>query len=260
MKRYRCARFFLDCIRNSPNPRIIEEYVAGRYGGVDIEDKRERYLSFRPPSLRIITQYHELLQEIEDSYVYGLFYPTLTSSCCLGERIFNILILRLRDYYKRSRHYKRIYRKESFDDWERSVGILSDWKVINSTDVKREYKKLARIRRDVIHFNTLEDIQGKALDALKAVHDITAYFFAIGQREDIYFWCSGEVYVKKAAQRNPFVGEMILPHCVLVGYRHKIESANDRPIARDDNSYEQREISDDQFIRLRESFGRSPTR
>lgn len=254
MKRYRCAKFFIDCIRNIRDRGKIKEHVTSLYGNADIQEKLKRYLSFKPPSLRVIPQYHDLLQEIEDSYVYGLYYPTLTSACCLGERIFNMLIIRLRHYYKKSKHYKHIYNKESFDDWKKSIDILWDWKVITSKDIRTKYRKLASIRHNVIHFNRLKDIEVKALDVLAIVYDITTYFFAVGHREDIYFWCPGEVYIRKEAEQNPFVREMILPHCSLVGYEHRIESVNNQLIARDNNIYEQKEISDGQFADLRKGF------
>mgnify|MGYP001599004465 FL=1 len=210
-------------------------------------------MSFKPPPLRVITEYHDLLQEIEDSFMYGLYYPALTSSCCLGERIFNILILRLRDYYKTSEHYKRIYRKESFDDWSKSVGILWDWRVIASDDIKIKYEELKSIRHEVIHFNKLEDIEAKALNALRIIYDITTYFFAVGHRDDIYFWTPGEIYVKKVAEQNPFVREMIIPHCILTGYGHRIETVNGHHILRDEAAYECKEISDEEFIELRKT-------
>lgn len=254
MKRYRATNFFIDCIRNVPVPQEIKQHVAGRYGDLNLEEKFKRYMSFKPPSLRVITEYHDLLQEIEDSFVYGLYYPALTSSCCLGERIFNILILRLRDYYKTSEHYKHIYRKDSFDDWSRSVKILCDWKVITSDDIKMKYAELEGIRHEVIHFNKLEDIEAKAINALKIIYDITTYFFAVGNRDDIYFWTPGEIYIKKVSERDPFVREMIVPHCVLTGYGHRIETVNGQHILRDEVAYESKEISDAEFIELRKSL------
>lgn len=254
MKRYRSTNFFIDCIRNDPNQQEIRNFVISRYGDSNIEEKYKRYMSFKPPSLRMITEYHELLQEIEDSYVYGLYYPSLTSACCLGERIFNILILRLRNYYKNSEHYKQIYQKESFNDWTKSIEILSDWKVIDSDEIKAKYEELREIRHGVIHFNKLEDIEGKAINALNIIYDITAYFFAVGNRKDIYFWCSGEIYIKKEAEQTPFVKEMILPHCYLVGHGHRIESVNRQNVLKDDNVYEEKEISDEEFTELRKNL------
>ncbi|MFH1339176.1 MAG: hypothetical protein ABIH40_04990 [Candidatus Omnitrophota bacterium] len=256
MKRYKATNFFIDCIRNTPIQQDVKEYVASRYGDLNLEEKFRRYISFKPPSLRIITEYHDLLQEIEDSYVYGLYYPSLTSACCLGERIFNILILKLRDYYKRSEHYKHVYQKESFNDWSKSIEILCDWNVINSEQIRNKYEELRDIRHGVIHFNKLEDIEVKAIIALRIIYDITAYFFAVGNRKDIYFWCPGEIYVKNEAEQIPFVKEMILPHCYLVGHGHRIESVNRQNVLRDDSVYEEKEISDEEFTELRKSLRR----
>jgi hypothetical protein len=254
MKRYRATNFFIDCIRNVPVPQEIKQHVASRYGDLNLEEKFKRYMSFKPPSLRVITEYHDLLQEIEDSFVYGLYYPALTSSCCLGERIFNILLIRLRDYYKTSEHYKHIYRKESFDDWSKSVKILCDWNVIASDDIKTKYAELEGIRHEVIHFNRLEDIEAKSINALRIIYDITTYFFAVGHRDDIYFWAPGEIYVKKIAEQNPFVREMIIPHCILTGYGHRVETVNGQHVLRDEAIYECKEISDEEFIGLRKSL------
>jgi|SRR3989338_4720941 len=251
MKRYRAITFFIDCIRNSPIQQEIKQHVASRYGDLNLEEKFRRYMSFKPPSLRVITEYHDLLQEIEDSYIYGLYYPALTSSCCLGERIFNILILKLRDYYKTSEHYRHIYQKESFNDWSKSIGILCDWKVIASDDIKIKYEELRDIRHEVIHFNKLEDIEARAINALRIIYDITTYFFAVGHRDDIYFWTPGEIYIKKDAERNPFVREMIIPHCILVGHDHRIEIVNGQGVLKDEVIYEEKEISDEAFIGMR---------
>ncbi len=253
MKRYRATNFFIDCIRNTPAPQEIKQHVASRYGDSNLDEKFERYMSFNPPSLRVITEYHDLLQEIEDCFVFGLYYPALTSACCLGERIFNILMLRLRDYYKSSEHYKHIYRKDSFDDWSKSVGILYDWRVIASDDVRTKYEELKDIRHEIIHFNKLEDIEAKAISALRIIYDITTYFFAVGARDDIYFWSPGEIYIKKTAEQNPFVKEMIIPHCILTGHGHRVETVNGQNLLRDETVYESKEISDEEFVELRKA-------
>ena len=100
----------------------------------------------------------------------------------------------------------------------------------------------------------MEDIEGKAINALNIIYDITAYFFAVGNRKDIYFWCPGEIYIKKEAEQTPFVKEMILPHCYLVGHGHRIESVNRQNVLKDDNVYEEKEISDEEFTELRKSL------
>jgi len=266
VKRYRSIRFFIDCIRNMPNLEELKDFVKQRYGEQDLDNKFNRYSSFKPPGLRIIVEYHTLLQEIEDAYVHGLYYPAVTSACCLGERIFNIIILNLREYYKHSDHFKRLYKKESFGDWEKSIKILSDWKVIDSKEIKNKYLELAEVRHNVIHFNKLEDIESKAKRTLEIIYDITAYLFGVGHRSDIYLWGQGEIYIKKNSEETPFVKKMILPHCHPVGYKHFVDTGNEGQwIIRDNNLYEEREITDEEFIKMRnerrnENFEISGTR
>ncbi len=48
----------------------------------------------------------------------GVYHLALTAACALGERILNHLVLTLRDEFRSSPEFKRIYRSESFDNWE----------------------------------------------------------------------------------------------------------------------------------------------
>lgn len=252
MKRYRCTKFFIDTMRNIPDRNEVKKHVISIYGDADVENRVNRYLSFKPPSLGIVDEYLTLLQEIGHAYVFGLYYPSITAACCLGERILNTLILKLREYYKSSPHYKNVYRKDSFDDWNNSIEILTDWQVIGSTEIKEKFEKLARIRHQVIHFNHLGDIEAQTKDVLILIHEIVRYFFELGMRPDIYFWASGEIYVKKKVEQIPFIKEMILPHCLLVGYKHKIELNEQKQfVMKDGYIYPEGEVSDEDFIQLR---------
>ena len=56
--------------------------------------------------------------------------------------------------------------------------------------------------------------------------------------------------MKKDAESLPFVKRIILPSCRLVGYLHTLERKNDTWIVRDDQEYENREITDDEFVEL----------
>jgi len=143
MKRYMWTNFFIDTIRNfvlSPDLRqavkekeldSLQQMLAAKHGTDDIEGKLERYLSLKPPNLVVVNEFHPMVLEVEDAYICGHYYPSLTGACCIGERILNVLLLKLRDYHKKSEWYKRIYGKESFDDWGQAIQILSDWNVLN---------------------------------------------------------------------------------------------------------------------------------
>ena len=161
MKRYRWTKFFIDTERNlvrhsagARDPRTVSGAVAGvtyRHGLLDIQDKYDRWLSLSPPSLCAPIEWHELLREVESAYVHGDYFPALTSACCLGERILNHLIIGLREYFVSSARYKEVATKDSFQDWNRLIDILSDWKVLNN-DLAQRFKELLSLRNPAVHF------------------------------------------------------------------------------------------------------------
>jgi hypothetical protein len=61
----------------------------------------------------------------------------------------------------------------------------------------------------------------------------------------------GEIYLKKDWESNPFVKRVYLPNCLLVGYKHYIESLVPKMVLNDHFEYEGKEISDDEFVEMR---------
>lgn len=265
MKRYRfLTNTFIDFSRNlfkdNNLPTIfiqqekerLKQELSLKYGQLDIENKVNRYLEFDSPNMCIIVEYLKMLHEISDSYVFGNYYPSLTGACSLGERIFNIIILRLRSYYKHHKLYKEVYSKKSFQDWDKAINVLSQWGIIDN-DLERDYRRLAALRNESIHFGNINDIKKSSLDALRIVMTITDKLF--GLTNDIYFWCPGEIYVKQIKESKPFVREFILPKCILLGYKSSIaESKDTHKISlrfQDQNDYEDRKITDEEYRQLR---------
>jgi hypothetical protein len=265
MKRYRfLSNTFLDFTRNmfkdsSLPPQFIQHereqlksLLTFKYGEFDINNKLTRYLEFDPPNMCIITEYLDLLHAIADSYILGSYYPAITGACSLGERIFNIIIIRLRDYFKSPPFYKDLYAKDSFQDWDKAITVLAQWNVIDS-QLEKEYRSLAILRNESIHFGSIGNIRGSALTALKTVMTITDKLF--GWKGDYIFWCPGETYVKKQKETEPFIKEFILPNCVLLGYKNKIvqtgTSETNAFTYQDYDDYENTQVSDEEFRRLR---------
>lgn len=265
MKRYRfLSNTYLDFTRNLlKNNQLPTQFLEQEreqlksvlifgYGSRDIDGKVARYLEFDPPQMCIITEYLDLLHAVADAYIFGSFYSALTGACSLGERIFNIIIIRLRDYFKGHSLYKELYAKESFQDWEKAITVLAQWRVIDS-QLQEEYRSLATLRHNSIHFGNIENTRGSALTALNTVMTITDKLF--GLKADYLFWCPGEIYVKKDKEMEPFVKEFILPKCALVGYKHTIVEGKDaqRTILtyQDYDDYKNIQISDEEYRRLR---------
>lgn len=273
MKRYRFSNFFIDgtrgILRNNTLPSSMLEkereqlrsHIICKYGQDDANGKLERYLEYDPPNICVISEYLGLLHDIADTYVFGKYYPALTGAASLGERIYNILILKLREYHKGHVLYKTIYNKESIQDWHDAIEILSQWNIIDS-ETEASYRKLAILRKNSVHFGDIPNIRKSAIDALTIIMEITNKLF--GLKSDFFFWCPGELYVKKEQEGLPFVKEFILPQCTLLGYKHittgTLTSSGTIIQYLDSNEYQTKEISDEEFRQLRIGWGRTGTK
>ena len=270
MKRYRFSNFYIDGTRgilrnNKLPPSILEKerdqlksHIILKYGQNDADGKLERYLEYDPPNICVISEYLGLLHDIADTYVFGKYYPALTGAASLGERIYNILILKLREYHKGHALYKTIYNKESIQDWHEAIDILAQWNIIDS-ETEASYRRLAILRKNSVHFGDIPNIRKSAIDALNIIMEITNKLF--GLKSDFFFWCPGELYVKKEKETLPFVQEFILPTCALLGYKHTTEGTLDSSGMvmhyLDSNEYQTKEISDEEFLQLRTDWGRT---
>jgi hypothetical protein len=182
----------------------------------------------------------------------GGYYPALTASCALGERILNHLILIPREDFKGTPEYKRVYNKDSFDNWDIAIDTLAAWDVLLPVVVV-EFRKLRDRRNDAIHFRPEVDENDRAL-ALAAISNLNSIlgnqFSAFGPQPWFITDIPGEIYIKKDWESRPFIRKIYLPNCAAVGPQHKIESVTPWVIE-DDYVYEQREITDQEFCSLR---------
>jgi hypothetical protein len=265
MKRYMFTNFFIDTIRNSllipglsanntaREKANLTKMLGPKHGTQGLEEKVERYLSFKPPDFLVVTEFNRMLLEVQDAYVCGHFYPALTAACCIGERIFNVLILKLRTHYKSSPLYKEAYRKDSFDDWRWSIKVLVDWKVL-PPGIEQAYLALADIRHDSIHFKDLADLEKKAQSALAAIMRITDALF--GFRQDALFLI-GHMFIRKEMESDPLVREFYLPASHYVGFKYQVENRSGQMVIVDDSAYEERDVTDEEFIALRQQWLRN---
>lgn len=268
MKRYRIVNYFIDATRNilnypdegvdlRNNKIKVLEWLQNKYGSNSFEQKLNRYNSLNRPELSLIGEYAHLLNDAIDSFVFGSLYSSLTASCCLGERILNDILLKTREYYKSSRHYKSIYRVESINDWIKAIDILKDWGIFDDV-LKKLFKQMNKLRQESVHYqNKEQDLESMSLDALGLINDICRMLFGVTkEKKNILLWFDvpGEIYIKKDAEKIPFVKEFYLPSSVYVGFKHRIKSSEGGvSYVEDSFLYENKEISDEEFIEMRKS-------
>ncbi len=192
----------------------LSDSLRDQWGDQSFALKLERFKKLNLSYLGIPDEYYGLLRQIVDSYCCGYFYPAMTSAGALGERILNRLLIRTRDYFKGTPQYKAIYRKRSFDSWDKPISVLMEWNII-SADVAEAFHKLKDYRNDSIHYQEGYSFEENAKAAITQLASIIDLQFNYTRRKDLFwiFDVPGEIWLRSEQSQDPFVKEFVLPHC-----------------------------------------------
>ena len=207
--------------RDDTEQRLLLEF--GKTAG---DTKRQNFIDIGAKPLSILAFHNRFLEQVRVAFVVGSYYPALTGACALGERVLNYLILTLREDFKHTPQYKRVYKKDSFDNWDLVIDTLVAWDVLLA-EVASEFRALSERRNDAIHFRLEVDGNDRslALAAIKSLQLIVAkQFGGFGPQPWFMTGVPGEIYIKKDWERRPFIRKIYLPNCAAVGPRHRIKS------------------------------------
>ena len=144
---------------------------------------------------------------MRESFIVGAYYSSLTGACALGERVLNQLIIHLRDFFKKTPEYKKVYRKDSFDNWDLAIETLESWGVLLD-DVTQLFRNLKETRNKAIHFipETDDNDRKLALFANSQLSDIIQkQFAAIGPKPWFIRGVKGATFICKDFENKPFV-------------------------------------------------------
>jgi thiamine pyrophosphokinase len=271
MKRYRVlhwdfdtrARTLLDPIREEWDEEVkklhyenrarTERSLIAQYGEIRVEQKRKNFIDLEAKTFSIVAFHNKFFEQVRTSFVMGAYYPALTAACALGERILNHLILVLRNDYRSTPEYKKIYRKDSFDDWVLAIETLVAWDIL-LPEVKDQFYELMEMRHKAIHFRPETDRNDRelALEAIRCLQRIIGtQFSGFGPQPWFITGIPGEIYIKKEWENRPFIKKVYLPNCAYVGPRHIIESLVPQIVVNDRFEYEDKEVPDEEFVWLR---------
>ena len=233
----------------------IRKGLLYEYGSDAADMKLKSFVDLGAKPLSIVAFHNEFLEQTRRAFIIGSYYPALTATCALGERILNHLIRTLREDFKATPEYKRVYNKDSFNDWERAAVPLESWGVL-LPDAAKAFRELEILRHRSIHFDPAVDTDDRPL-ALQAIEKISiiirVQFGGFGNQPWFIPGIRGASYIEKEAEEWPFVKRVYIPNSHLVGPLHKLGSVSGRidlVHVYDDNDYEDREISDDEFRSL----------
>jgi hypothetical protein len=270
MKRYRVLRQDFDTRANvlkqeiSPewqdsvkaqwkkNKEQIVEELCAELGAIGLHRKVQDFIDIGAAPISLVAFHNRFFRQVRYAFTIGAYYPALTASCALGERILNHLVLLLREDFRNTREYKQVCRKNSFDNWDLAIGTLEKWGVL-LPDVAVTYRELRDIRHRTLHFSPETDQNDRSL-SLEAINKLTeiisGQFSGFGPQPWYIEGTVGAIFVKRGSEQTPFVRRVVLPNCHVVGYLHLLQLGPGGWIVMDDHPYGDREVSDEEFREL----------
>jgi len=140
---------------------LIPDYLVS-------ESMIDRYLAIEPPHFCALTEFHQIITEIERAYVLGLFFSALSSSVVAIERVLNMARIALhKDVIPK---FKELWNKDAVPDWERNIEALVAWKYL-SDDLGKELADLYKtVRCPYLHSQPIPTLERDCLRAIKAVY------------------------------------------------------------------------------------------
>lgn len=234
----------------------IKEGLIAQYGALGCHQKISNFVALDSAPFSVIAFHNKFLRQSREAFVVGAYYPALTAACALGERILNQLISHLREDYRTTPECRKVYRKNSFDNWDLAIETLEAWDVL-LPDPAARFRELRDTRNRSLHFNPETEKNDREL-ALQAIRTLTSIvegqFSAAGKQPWFIMGIKGATFVKKSFEEVPFVKRIILPTCPLVGPRHKLELKHGTWVIHDDHDYGDEGITDEEF---RDQFNRA---
>lgn len=232
-----------------------EQIRAGlvfQFGAEGSQRKLDDFMALGPAPFSVLAFHNKFFQQVREAFVLGAYYPALTAACALGERILNHLVLSLRNAFRETEGFKKVAKKDSFDDWKVAIGVLRTWGVILPA-VADSFERLRVTRNCAIHFSPVTETKDRSL-ALEAIDQLSAIiegqFAARGPLPWFMHDVPGVTFVKKAFEEDPFVKAIVLPNCHLVGPLHEMRFEAGRFVVDDHHDYGDRLITDEDFCRM----------
>lgn len=201
------------------NQEKIKQGLIFEFGEHDLDRKIEDFIAIGTKPMSVLAYHNALFTQVRNSFVMGQYYPALVGACALGERILNHLIIDMRDFFKSSPEYKKVYRKTSFDNWDLPIDALDAWGVLLPEAV-REFRALKMLRHRSIHFNvsTYATLRDDALAAILHMRQtIDQQFGSFGVRPWFIEGTRGQTFIRKSYENHPFIMKYFVPRCVFVG-------------------------------------------
>jgi len=160
------------------------------------EEMAERYLEITPPVFSLVPDYQLIINEIEQSYVIGNDFSSLSASCVVIERLLNQSRIVLHKHHT-DKVVTKLWNKDDVNDWYPNIDALKDWGYLDDTFASELSYIYDEIRCRYLHSREIQNMRQDALRAITAAYKLMKIF--IGFPEDLFSWINGGPACKNEA-------------------------------------------------------------
>jgi hypothetical protein len=219
--------------------------LSQEFGGLHIDRKVRDFTDIGVKPFSIITYHNALFEQVRVAFTSGAYYPALVGACALGERILNHLVIDLREDFRATPQYKKVYNKSSFDDWQGAISTLLAWDVL-LPDVAEEFEKMIGLRHRSIHFNvdTYSRLRDDALTSIAHLRTVIDRQFGTFGAQPWFLNTPGACFIKREYETRPFIRRYFLAQCPFVGV---LSGFDQRLHPIDFHDYGDGELTDQEF-------------
>jgi len=249
----------LDQIEEHWEPKVKELHVQNRdnlidslkqeFGEYNFEMKLRNFKDLDSSPFSIVAHHNTLFHQARYAFIHGFYYPALTATCALGERILNHLFLDLRHNFPGSRYDRKSHTRNSIDDWSKAIDVLDEWRVFHPAEVKEAFEELKELRNRSLHFDVsvVLSLREHALEALGCLALIIEKQFGFQLTRTIP-GSRGAFFLRKDAETDPFISHYYLHQCPYVSPYYSMKDTSGAWLIFDHEVYPNVEISDEEFV------------
>lgn len=112
-----------------------------------------RYLTLEPPVAAIIPEFQTIIDELEISYVAGLYFSALSTACVSLERLLNLARAELHPFHPT---IKTLYGKGPINSWHLNIDALEEWRYLDPPLAAELWDISDNVRNHYLHSGSIE--------------------------------------------------------------------------------------------------------
>lgn len=150
------------------------------------DDAVRRFLEIEPPLAAVVPEFQAIIDEIEETYVGGLYFAAVSAACVSIERMLNLARIELHPYHSK---IKQLWGKGPSNAWDENVDALGSWGYFDATFADELKAICVDVRNRYLHSGAIADMRADALRAVKAAYKLLGIF--LGFPQDLFRFTSG---------------------------------------------------------------------